>query len=136
METEPETVHQLAETNLVNLLSSEDGRTSLSHTLSVKLSTKLKVTNACTGSIKVDIILEDLSSLEYMKELSDNLVLSNIMEMVLMTPEFIESCHAEDVALKAVLDEESYQRFKNLTGELIVDLSRVGNTTRITVSSL
>ena len=69
------------------------------------------------GSIKVDIIMGDLSRLEILKEMCDKWVLTNIMESILMTPEFIESCGAEDVAIDVVLEEESYQRIKNLPGK-------------------
>ena len=118
-ETVPESEHvqKLAESNLLKHLSSEEGITSLSATLSIKLDTELKLTNTRIGSIKMDAILGDLSSLEYIKELSDNWTLSHIMDMILMTPEFIESCQAEDVAITAVLDEESYQQVKNHPGE-------------------
>ena len=116
--TVPETDHvqKIAENNLLKRLSSKEEIKSLSHTLSETLDTPINLTNGRSGSIKVDAILEDLSSLEYIKELSDTWVLSNIMDSILMTPEFIASCQAEDVSLLAVLDEESYQRFKNLPG--------------------
>ena len=70
--------------------------------------------NTRIGSIKLDVILADLSSLEYIKELSDTWVLTNIMDSILMTPEFIESCQAGDVSITALVNEESYQRIKNL----------------------
>ena len=122
--TVPETDHvqELAERNLLEHLSSVEGITSLSNSLSETLDTPINLTNGRIGSIKVDAILEDLSSLEYIKELSDTWVLSNIMDSILMTPEFIESCQAEDVSLLAVLDEESYQRIKNLPGEYNMDI--------------
>ena len=69
------------------------------------------------GSIKVHVTLGDLSHLERLKEMSDKWVLSNLMDSILMTPEFIESCQAEDVAIEVVLDEESYQRITKLPGE-------------------
>ena len=114
---EDEPVHQLAENELFRHLFSDKNREALSQTLSRKLDTTVTVTNTRIGSIKVDVILADLSSLEYIKELSDNWVLTNIMDSILMTPEFIESCQAEDVSITAVLNEESYQRIKNLPGE-------------------
>ena len=95
---------------------------SLSKTMSDTVDTKIKLENGRIGSIKVDAILEDLSSLEYIKELSDTWVLSNIMDSILMTPEFIESCQAEDVSIIAVLNEESYQQFKSHIGEHIIDV--------------
>ena len=90
---------------------------SLSKFMSDTVDTKVKLENGRIGSIKVDAILEDLSSLEYIKELSDTWVLSNIMDSILMTPEFIESCQAEDVSITAVLNEESYQQIKSHIGE-------------------
>ena len=97
-------------------LSTNEGIKSLSNNLSETLDTPINLTNGRLGSIKVDMTLGDLSSLEYIKELSDTWVLSNIMDSILMTTEFIESCQAEDVAITAVLEEESYQRFKNCPG--------------------
>ena len=115
-------VQESAQKNLLEHLSSEEGITSLSNSLSVTLDTPINLTNGRLGSIKVDMTLGDLSSLEYIKELSDTWVLSNIMDSILMTPEFIESCQAEDVAITAVIEEDSYQRFKNLPGECNIDV--------------
>ena len=63
------------------------------------------------------MVLGDLSRLEYIKEMSDKWVLSSIVDRILMTPEFISSCQAEDVALEVVVDEESYQQLKSHSGE-------------------
>ena len=68
------------------------------------------------GSIMVDMILGDLSKLEYIKELSDTWVLSNIVDNILVTPEFIQSCKAEDVGLEVVVDEDSYKQIKSHPG--------------------
>ena len=111
------TLHRLAENKLFKHLSSDTNMASLSKTMSDTVDTKIKLENGRIGSIKVDAILEDLSSLEYIKELSDTWVLSNIMDSILMTPEFIESCQAEDVSITAVLNEESYQQFRSHIGE-------------------
>ena len=62
------------------------------------------------------MILGDLSKLEYIKELSDTWVLSNIVDNILMTPEFIQSCKAEDVGLEVVVDEDSYNQIKSQSG--------------------
>ena len=122
-ETVPDHVQQVAENNLLKRLSSKEENQSLSHTLSETLDTPIYLTNGRSGSIKVDAILEELSSLEYIKELSDTWALSNIMDSILMTPEFIKSCQAEDVSLLAVLDEESYQQIKKLPGEYNMGVS-------------
>ena len=111
---EDEQIHKLAEKVLFKHLSSDKNKAELSQTLSRKLDMSLAVKNTQIGSIKLDVILADLSSLEYIKELSDNWVLTNIMDSILITPEFIESCQAEDVSITAVLNEESYKRIKNL----------------------
>ena len=111
---EDEPTHDSAVNKLLNHLSCDNNNAALSQTLSRKLDTALIMTNTRIGSIKVDVILADLSSLEYIKELSDNWVLTNIMDSILMTPEFIESCQAEDVSIKALVNEDSYQRIKNL----------------------
>ena len=62
------------------------------------------------------MILGDLSKLEYIKELSDTWVLSNIVDNILMTPQFIQSCLAEDVGLEVVVDEDSYKQIKSQSG--------------------
>ena len=102
-----------AENNLVTLLSSEEVIQALAQTLSEEFEATIKLTNVRTGSIKVDMMLGDLSRLDYIKGLSDEWVLSNIVDSILMTPEFIESCGAEDVAIDVVLDEESYQQVRS-----------------------
>ena len=116
-----EDIHKKAENNLFLKLSSEEVKSKVSQQLTRKLNTGVKLSKIVMGSIKVDIILEDLSRLEKLKELSDKWVLTNLMDSILMTPEFIESCQAEDVAIDVVLDEESYQRIKNLPGECNVN---------------
>ena len=95
------------------MLSSEEVVQALAQKLSEEFEATIKLTNARTGSIKVDMMLGDLSHLDYLKELSDEWVLSNIVDSILMTPEFIESCQAEDVAIDVVLDEESYQQVRS-----------------------
>ena len=117
-----EQIRSKAENNLLTNLSSDEVKSLLSQKLSGKLETDIHLTNTRIGSIKVDMILGDLSRLENLKEMSDKWVLSNLMDSILMTPEFIESCGAEDVAIDALLDEESYQRIKNLPGESNVSL--------------
>ena len=112
-------VKELAEENLSKVLSSDEAL--VSQTLSDKIGTKLNLTNTRLECVKVDVILRDISSLDYLKELSDKMVLTNIMDMILMTPEFIESCQAEDVAITAVLDKESYQQIKDIHSKYNVD---------------
>ena len=112
-------VKELAEENLSKVLSSEQA--SVSQTLSDKIGTKLSLANTRLECVKVDVILSNLTSLDYLKELSDKKVLTNIMDMILMTPEFIESCQAEDVAITAVLDEDSYQQIKEIHCKCNVD---------------
>ena len=63
------------------------------------------------------MILEDLSKVEYIKELSDKWVLSNMIDSILMTSEFISTCQADDVAVEVVVDEESYKQIKTISGE-------------------
>ena len=121
-------IQERAENNLLTVLSSEEVKSELSEALSGKLYTHTKLTHVRVGSIRVDMILGDLSRVENLKELSDKGVLSNIMDNILMTPEFIESCQAgdvviEDVAIEVVLDEKSYQRIKNRPGECNVHVS-------------
>ena len=112
----------MAENNLLTKLSSEEVKSVLSQKLSGKLETDINLTNTRIGSIKVDVVLGNLFCLERLKELSDKWVLSNLMDSILMTPEFIESCQAEDVAIDVVLDEESYHRIKNLPGKSNVSI--------------
>ena len=112
-----ETVHTLSENNLFLLLQSEELLQSLAQTLSEEFEAHIKLNGVRKGSIKVDMVLGDLSRLEYIKEMSDKWVLSSIVDRILMTPEFISSCQAEDVTLEVVVNEESYQQLKCRTGE-------------------
>ena len=106
---------------LFKKLSSEVLLFLLSQTLSEVAEVTITLVNVRAGSIKVDMILGNMSRLEYIKELSDNWVLSNIVDSTLMTPEFveelIESCQAEDVSIQAVIDEDSYQQVKSLVSK-------------------
>ena len=112
-----ETVHTLSENNLFLLLQSDEVLQSLAQTLSEEFEAHIKLYGVRKGSIKVDMVLGDLSRLEYIKEMSDKWVLSSIVDRILMTPEFISSCQAEDVALEVVLDEESFQKLRSHSGE-------------------
>ena len=106
-----------AENKVFTTLNSKENISKLAGDLSEKLETKVTLDNPRLGSIMVDMILGDLSKLEYIKYLSDNWVLSNIVDGILMTPEFISTCEAEDVALDVVVDEESYKQIKNIYGK-------------------
>ena len=112
-----EQVHLEAENNIFRLLLSEKERSRLAEALSDEFETTIKLDNVKMGSIRVDMRLGNLSKLEYLKELSDKLVMTNIVDSILMTPEFIESCQAEDVAINVIIDEESYQQVKLHAGE-------------------
>ena len=98
-----------AQINVYTQLTSEETVTKLAQDLSKKLEATVKLNNVRLGSIMVDMILGDLSKLEYIKYLSDNWVLSNMVDNILITPEFITTCQAEDVALDVVVDEDSYK---------------------------
>ena len=112
-----EEVRVSTEKNLFKQLSSDDNLKSFAQALSKELKVPVKLNNVRTGSIKVDIILGDMSRLEYIKELSDKWVLTNIVDSILITPGFIESCHAEDVIIEVILDEDSYQQVKSFCSE-------------------
>ena len=124
-----EEVRESAVNWLFQKLSSEALLPLLAQTLSEILEYTVTLVNVRAGSIKVDMILEDMSRLEYLKELSDNWVLSNIVDSTLMTPELveelIESCHAEDVSIKAVIDEDSYQQVKSLVSKYKLDTEHI-----------
>ena len=111
-----EEVRYDAENNVYTLLASQEVITALSQSLSQELHASITLNNVRMGSIMVDMILGDLSKLEYIKELSDTWVLSNIVDNILMTPEFIQSCLAEDVGLEVVVDEDSYKQIKSQSG--------------------
>ena len=106
-----------AENNVYTLLMSEQTLKKLAQDLTRKFEAEIKLDNVLLGSIQMEMVLGDLTKLEYLKEFSDKWVLSNIMDSILMTPQFIESCHAEDVAIDVVIDEESYQRVKLHAGK-------------------
>ena len=77
----------------------------------------MKVKNVRFGSLKFDLILDDVTRLEHLKEMSDKWVLTNIVSSILITSEFVKSCQAEDVIIEAVLEERSYQMIKNYLGQ-------------------
>ena len=111
-----EEVRYDAENNVYTLLASQEVITALGQSLSQELHATITLNNVRMGSIMVDMILGDLSKLEYIKELSDTWVLSNIVDNILMTPEFIQSCKAEDVGLEVVVYEDSYKQIKSQSG--------------------
>ena len=117
--TEPDTeeIRYDAENKVYTLLTSKETVTRLTQDLSKKFEATVIVDNVIRGSIMVEIILGDLSKLEYIKYLSDNWVLSNMVDNILITPEFISSCQAKDVALDIVVDEKSYKQIKSLYGK-------------------
>ena len=101
-----------AENKLLALLSNEKELETLAQKLSTEFKATVKLNSVRMGTVKVDMLLGDLTRLEYLKELSDKWVLSNIVDRILITPDFIESCLAEDVAIDVVVEEESYQKAK------------------------
>ena len=101
----------------MTILSTEAELSRLAETLSDEFEATIKLDNVKMGSIRVDMRLGNLSKLEYIKDLSDKWVLSNIIDNILITPEFVESCQAEDVAIDVVIDEESYQQVKLQAGK-------------------
>ena len=117
--TEPDTeeIQYDAKNKVYTLLTSKETVSRLTQDLSKKFEATVIVKNVRLGSIMVDMILGDLSKLEYIKYLSDNWVLSNMVDNILITPEFITTCQAEDVALDAVVDEESYKQIKSISGK-------------------
>ena len=110
------------ENNLYTLLMSEAAIRALAEQLSEEFEAKIKLDNVRMGSIVVDMMLEDLSKLEYIKDLSDKWVLSNIVDSILITPDFLESCQADYVELEAVVDEESYKQLRSQAGMLLANM--------------
>ena len=110
------------ENNLYTLLMSEGAIRALAEQLSEEFEAKIKLDNVRMGSIVVDMMLEDLSKLEYIKDLSDKWVLSNIVDNILITPDFLESCQAQYVELEAVVDEESYKQLRSQAGMLLANM--------------
>ena len=108
-----------AENSLYTSLKSKGAVSYLSQNMSRELDAKVELNNVRLGSIKMDLFLCDMSNLEEIKELSDTGVLSNIVDSILMTPKFIESCGAEDVSLDVMIEEESYQQVKSQNGRPI-----------------
>ena len=111
-----EEVQSRSEDNLYRHLYDEEVIAALARSLSEEFCTIVELTNIRKGSIKMDMLIEDPSRLEYIKYLSDKGVLSDIIDCFLMTPDFISSCQAQDVAVEAVIDEESYNHLKNQSG--------------------
>ena len=112
-----EEIQRDAQNNVYTLLTTEETVRALAKNLSDEFEAKVNLNNVRLGSIMVDMILEDLSKVEYIKELSDKWVLSNMIDSILMTSEFISTCLADDVAVEVVVDEESYKQIKTISGE-------------------
>ena len=118
---ETEEIQSEAENLVLEHLSSEEVLTELAEALSEESDTLITLSNVRVGSIKMDMQVADLSLIDYIKHLSDQGVLTNIIDNILMTPSFVSSCvsvcQAEDVAVEAVIEEESYRQIKLYSGE-------------------
>ena len=112
-----EEVQSRSEDSLYRHLSDQEVIAALAQSLSQEFCTVVVLGNIRTGSIKMDMSIEDPSRLEYIKYLSDKGVLSDIIDCILMTPDFISSCQAQDVAIEAFIDEESYANLKIQSGK-------------------
>ena len=93
---------------LYSRLNTNDGRRDLSQYLSNGLDSKISVDKVYKGSIILDLKVKTYSALHEIKYLSDQGVLSNMLNCFLITPEYKAACQAEKVLLTAKVDERSY----------------------------
>ena len=118
-----------AETFVFEYLSSDEVLIKLAEALSEEFNTLITLGNVTMGSIKMDMHVADLSLIDYIKHLSDQGVLTNIIDNILMTPSFVSSCvsvcQAEDVAVEAVIEEESYRQIKLYSSEWILTIYKI-----------
>ena len=89
-------------------LTTNDGRKDLSEYLSDGLDSKISVDKVYKGSIILELKVKTYSALHEIKYLSDQGVLSNMLNCFLVTPEYKAACQAEKVLLTVKVDERSY----------------------------
>ena len=85
-----------AENILYKHLSLENTITKLSQCLSEVFRTSVDITDVKEGSIQMDLLLKNFYKVEYMNDLSDEGVLTNLIDSWLMTEEIISCCQADD----------------------------------------
>ena len=95
--------------NLYNNLRRSSVQKQLSKDLSEELDAELEVDKVYKGSVIIELKMKDYTELENIKSLSDTGVLSNIFGFLLLTPEYMASCKADQVHIDAKLDDRSYQ---------------------------
>ena len=69
----------------------------------------LSVCRISRGSLFIDVKITDYSQLEEIKYLSDQGVLSNMLNYYLITEDFKQTCQAETVKLQVTVDIVSFQ---------------------------
>ena len=116
MTTNPEEAREAVEKKIILNLQCPDGKVKLENHLSRELNTKLQVEEIETGSIIIVIKLHDLDCLEKLRYLSRTEYLSNSIDDLLITDQFLEECQqiTSDITLHVTLLEESYQTLLSL----------------------
>ena len=108
--TNPEQASKDIEEKLQTYLESDKGSKRLENHLSNELKHKLHLEKIEAGSIFIVIRLSSLDCLERLHYLSTTDYLSNTINHLLITKEFLTECAVSSVTLKVTLLEESYQR--------------------------
>ena len=108
--TNPEQASKDIEEKLQIYLESDKGSKRLENHLSNELKHKLHLEKIEAGSIFIVIRLSSLDCLERLHYLSTTDYLSNTINHLLITKEFLTECAVSSVILKVTLLEESYQR--------------------------
>ena len=109
--THPESTEntQNATDQLYSVLDSPGARQSLSQYLTEETDIDLSVHRIVRGSFFIDLKMKDYLELEEIKYLSDQGVLSIMLNFYLITKDFLQSCLAESVKLNVTVDIVSYQ---------------------------
>ena len=92
-----------AQLRLLQLLQEPQQQERLSAYLSQELETKIDVTNVKEGSVIVDILVEDKQAVDTLKFLSDTGLLSSMLQIHLITDQFIFQCLADRVDINVEL---------------------------------
>ena len=114
-----DTALQDAETRLLELTKSKIDDGSLSEDITNLTNVKMSVEDVTMSCLLLHIKLIDPYQIPYLKNLDDTGALTNLMEYILISDEFLSRCQAEQVSLEVKIDKTSVELLqKIITGEV------------------
>ena len=114
-----DTALQDAETRLLELTKSKIDDGSLSEDITKLTNVKMNVEDVTMSCLLLHIKLFDPTQIPYLKNLDDTGALTNLMEYILISDEFLSRCQAEQVSLEVKIDKTSVELLQEIiTGEL------------------